>query len=42
MLEDVETPAGQLRIVAPVIGATCCATIDVDGTLTADTTAKRC
>jgi catechol 2,3-dioxygenase-like lactoylglutathione lyase family enzyme len=42
VLEDVEMPAGQLRIIAPATGATCCAAIDADGTITADTTAKCC
>jgi catechol 2,3-dioxygenase-like lactoylglutathione lyase family enzyme len=42
VLEDVEMPAGQLRTVDPETGATCCATIDNDGMVTADTTARCC
>ncbi len=42
VLEDVEMPAGQLRTIDPESGATCCATVSDDGTVTADTTARCC
>jgi catechol 2,3-dioxygenase-like lactoylglutathione lyase family enzyme len=42
VLADVEMPAGQLRTVDPETGATCCATVDEDDTITADTTARCC
>ncbi len=35
VLEDVEMPAGQLRTVDPETGATCCAVVTDDGTVTA-------
>jgi catechol 2,3-dioxygenase-like lactoylglutathione lyase family enzyme len=35
VLEDVEMPAGQLRTVDPVTGATCCTVVGEDGTVTA-------
>jgi catechol 2,3-dioxygenase-like lactoylglutathione lyase family enzyme len=31
VLEDIEMPGGQLRIVDPETGATCCAVVDGDG-----------
>jgi lactoylglutathione lyase len=39
VLEDVEMPAGRLRTVDPATGATCCAAVDDDGTVTAGSTA---
>ena len=42
VLEHVEMPAGQLRTVDPETGATCCAAVDDDGSVTADTTARCC
>jgi len=42
VLADVEMPAGQFRTVDPVTGATCCATVNDDGSVTADTTAQCC
>ena len=42
VLADVEMPAGQLRTVDPETGATCCATVDEDGAVTADTAARCC
>ena len=42
VLEDVEMPAGQLRTVDPETGAVCCATVNEDGTVTADATAACC
>jgi catechol 2,3-dioxygenase-like lactoylglutathione lyase family enzyme len=42
VLEDVEMPAGQLRIVDPQSGATCCAAVDADASLVADTAARCC
>jgi catechol 2,3-dioxygenase-like lactoylglutathione lyase family enzyme len=42
VLADVEMPAGQLRTVDPETGATCCATVDEDDTVTADTAARCC
>ena len=35
VLEDVEMPAGQLRTVDPETGATCCAVVGEDGTVSA-------
>ena len=35
VLEDVEMPAGQLRTVDPDTGATCCAVVGEDGSVTA-------
>ena len=35
VLGDVEMPTGQLRIVDPHTGATCCAVVGVDGTVSA-------
>ena len=42
VLEHVEMPAGQLRTIDPATGATCCAVMNDDGSLTADTTARCC
>jgi lactoylglutathione lyase len=42
VLEHVEMPDGQLRTVDPETGATCCATVDDNGELVADTTASCC
>jgi len=42
VLEHVEMPAGQLRTVEPETGAGCCATVDDDGQVVADTTARCC
>ena len=42
VLEDVEMPAGQLRTIDPETGATCCATVDADGSVTADAAARCC
>src|SRR5437763_292398 len=42
VLEDVEMPAGQLRTIDPESGATCCAPVSDDGSITADTTARCC
>jgi hypothetical protein len=39
VLEDVEMPSGQLRTVDPETGATCCATVDENGAVTAGSTA---
>jgi catechol 2,3-dioxygenase-like lactoylglutathione lyase family enzyme len=42
VLEDVEMPGGRLRTVDPQTGAACCATVDDDGRVTADTAARCC
>ena len=42
VLADVEMPAGQLCTVDPETGATCCATVDDNDTVTADTAARCC
>jgi catechol 2,3-dioxygenase-like lactoylglutathione lyase family enzyme len=42
VLEHVEMPAGQLRTVDPDSDATCCATVNDDGSVTADTAAHCC
>jgi lactoylglutathione lyase len=42
VLADVEMPAGQLRTVDPETGATCCASLDDQGALVPDTTARCC
>jgi hypothetical protein len=42
VLEHVEMPEGQLRTVDPETGASCCATVDDDGELVADSTARCC
>ncbi len=39
VLEHVEMPGGRLRTVDPDTGATCCAAVDDDGVVRADTTA---
>ena len=38
VLEDVEMPGGQLRTIDPATGATCCALVQPDGSVTADAT----
>jgi catechol 2,3-dioxygenase-like lactoylglutathione lyase family enzyme len=42
VLEHVEMPAAQMRTVEPETGAVCCATVDDDGQVVADTTARCC
>jgi len=42
VLEDVEMPGGQLRTVDPATGASCCASIEPEGAVTADATARCC
>jgi catechol 2,3-dioxygenase-like lactoylglutathione lyase family enzyme len=42
VLEHVEMPEGELRTVDPETGAECCATVDTDGALVPDTTARCC
>jgi len=42
VLEDVEMPAGRLRTVDPGTGAVCCAVVNDDGTVSADSTASCC
>jgi hypothetical protein len=37
-LGDVEMPGGRLRAVEPETGATCCAVVDEDATVTAGST----
>jgi predicted enzyme related to lactoylglutathione lyase len=42
VLEHVEMPAGQLRIVDPGTGTTCCAEVTVEGSLVPDTGSRCC
>jgi hypothetical protein len=42
VLEDVEMPAGQLRIIEPETGAVCCATVAADGSVIPDDASRCC